>query len=397
MKTIFRLILREFKLFFTDPVLPILFLGAPIMYGILIGNVYKKGNVTDLPIIVVDEDNTTTSHRIIEMLNENESVKVVEVLPSAFNTKNRALEIGSDVVVMIPRNFQADLQQKKLPEIVYFVDGSNTLTSNTAAIAVTTVLSTMKAGITIETMRKQGVPEYQAIQSYEPFKSTMIKQNIRSGNYLYFMLPGVLLTVLQQVLLLGLALTFAAEFERGTFPELVQQSSNPLTLIFVKTFPYVFMSVFIFILYYWYGLWYDMKLDTSFWPFFWSSVVFILSVCFMGILVSILLPSQLKATEVLMVVATPSFILSGFTWPMSQMPGWIQAIADTIPLTHYLKIFRILFINKGDINLIHPHILNLSIIGGICFVLSLLILTIKIQKVKKSRKIQATEENIIKE
>lgn len=397
MKTIFRLILREFKLFFTDPVLPILFLGAPIMYGVLIGNVYKKGNVTDLPIIVVDEDNTTTSHRIIDMLNENESVKVAEVLPSAFNTKNRALEIGSDVVVVIPRNFQADLQQKKLPEIVYFVDGSNTLTSNTAAIAVTTVLSTMKAGITIETSRKQGVPEYQATQGYEPFKSTMIKQNIRSGNYLYFMLPGVLLTVLQQVLLLGLALTFAAEFERGTFHELVRHSSNPLTLIFVKTFPYIFMSIFIFILYYFYGLWYEMKLDASFWPFFWSSAVFILAVCFMGILVSIVLPSQLKATEVLMVVATPSFILSGFTWPMSQMPGWIQAIADTIPLTHYLKIFRILFISKGDTNLIHPHILNLSIIGGICFVLSLLILTIKIRKVKKSWKTQVSEENINKE
>ena len=397
MKTIFRLILREFKLFFTDPVLPILFLGAPIMYGVLIGNVYKKGNVTDLPIIVVDEDNTTTSHRIIDMLNENESVKVAEVLPSAFNTKNRALEIGSDVVVVIPRNFQADLQQKKLPEIVYFVDGSNTLTSNTAAIAVTTVLSTMKAGITIETSRKQGVPEYQATQGYEPFKSTMIKQNIRSGNYLYFMLPGVLLTVLQQVLLLGLALTFAAEFERGTFPELVRHSSNPLTLIFVKTFPYIFMSIFIFILYYFYGLWYEMKLDASFWPFFWSSAVFILAVCFMGILVSIILPSQLKATEVLMVVATPSFILSGFTWPMSQMPGWIQAIADTIPLTHYLKIFRILFISKGDTSLIHPHILNLSIIGGICFILSLLILTIKIRKVKKSWKTQVSEENINKE
>ncbi|MEZ5148082.1 MAG: hypothetical protein R2759_13720 [Bacteroidales bacterium] len=57
--------------------------------------------------------------------------------------------------------------------------------------------------------------------------------------------------------------------------------------------------------------------------------IFVLSVCFIGILVSILIPSQLKATEeVLMVIATPSFILSGFTWPLSQMPDWVVAVAN---------------------------------------------------------------------
>lgn len=386
MKTIFELIIREFKLFFKNPVLPVLFLGAPIMYGILIGNVYKKGNVTDIPILVVDEDNTTTSQKIIQMLEDNESVHIAEVLPTTFNTKNRALEIGAEVVVVIPRNFQSDVQQKKLPEIAYFVDASNTLTSNTAAIAITTVLATMKAGITIETARKQGVPEYLATQNYEPFKSTMIKQNILSGNYLYFMLPGVLLTVFQQVLLLGLALSFSSEFENKTFTELVSKTSNPFTILFVKIFPYIFMSIFIYLLYYGFGLFYDMKLETEFWPFFYSTLIFILGVCFLGFLVSLILPSQLKATEVLMVVATPSFILSGFTWPLSQMPKWIQTISDCIPLTHYLKIFRILFIEKGDVSLIQPHLNNLIVIASICFVLSLALLTFKVIKTKREIK-----------
>ena len=383
MKTIFELIIREFKLFFKNPVLPVLFLGAPIMYGILIGNVYKKGNVTDIPILVVDEDNTTTSQKIIQMLDDNESVHIAEVLPTTFNTKNRALEIGAEVVVVIPRNFQSDVQQKKLPEIAYFVDASNTLTSNTAAIAITTVLATMKAGITIETARKQGVPEYLATQNYEPFKSTMIKQNILSGNYLYFMLPGVLLTVFQQVLLLGLALSFSSEFENKTFTELVSKTSNPFTILFVKIFPYIFMSIFIYLLYYGFGLFYDMKLETEFWPFIYATLIFILGVCFLGFLVSLILPSQLKATEVLMVVATPSFILSGFTWPLSQMPKWIQTISDCIPLTHYLKIFRILFIEKGDVSLIQPHLNNLIVIASICFVLSLALLTFKVIKTKR--------------
>ena len=393
MKNIFHLIIREFKLFFKNPVLPVLFFGAPILYGILMGNVYKKGNVTDLPIIVVDEDNTTTSHKVIQMLNDNESIYVSDVLPSTFNTKEIALKNGSEVVLVIPRNFQADILQQKNPEIVYFVNASNTLTSNTASIAIATVLGTMKAGITIQSLQKKGVPPFVASQNYEPFKSTMIRQNIRSGNYLYFMLPGVLLTVFQQVLLLGLALSFAQEFETGSFKELVLKASNPFKILFVKTFPYIFMSIFIYILYYAFGMFYEMKLQTEFWPFFYSAIVFILAVCFMGFLVSILLPNQLKATEVLMVVATPSFILSGFTWPMSQMPKWIQAISDCIPLTHYLKIFRILFIEKGNPSLIQPHLNSLIIIGSICFVLSLAILTIKVNRTKRElrKEIEANE------
>lgn len=392
MKNIFYLIGREFNLFFKNKVLLVLFLGAPILYGVLIGNVYKKGNVTDIPIVVVDEDNTTMSHKVINMLEDNESVKVVDVLPSTFDSKNIALEKDAEVVVVIPRNFQADIQQKKHPEISYFVDAANTLTSNTAAIAITTVLTTLKAGITIETARKQGMPEYVASHSYEPFGTTMIRQNIRSGNYLYFMLPGVLLTVLQQVLLLGLALSFSSEFENNTFKDLVKRSGNPLTLIFVKVFPYVFMSVFIYGLYYAYGQIFNMTLEAPFAPFFYSSLVFVLSVCFIGILVSIVLPTQLKSTEVLMVVATPSFILSGFTWPMSQMPVWIQSISNCIPLTHYLKIFRILFIEHGDPSLIQPSLNDMIIIGSACFILSLAVLTYKVVKTKKEIRNTETEK-----
>src|SRR5690606_29400294 len=101
---------------------------------------------------------------------------------------------------------------------------------------------------------------YVAAQQYEPFKMTIVKQNIRSGNYLYFMLPGVLLTVLQQVMMLGLALSFASEFERGTFDELVAKSSNVFVLILAKIAPYLLMSVMIYLLYYGFSIFYQMPI-----------------------------------------------------------------------------------------------------------------------------------------
>lgn len=384
MKKFFALIGREFKSFWDNSVLRLLFIGAPIMYGVLIGAVYQKGKITDLPIIVVDEDATPISAKLIEMLEDNETVRIVDVLPSIFGVKDLAIEKEATVIVEIPKDFGADIQQNRIPELKVFVDGSNTLTSNTALMAVNQVTMTMKAGMQIESQMKKGVPEYVAMQSFEPFKMTVVKQSIRSGNYLYFMLPGILLTVFQQVLLLGLALTFASEFENGTFGTLTQKMSNPIGLLLVKMFPYMLMSVGIMLMYYGFSRYYNMIIGGAFWAFLLSTFIFILAVCGIGVLVSIILPNQLKATEVLMVIATPSFILSGFTWPLSQMPIWVQTIADMIPLTHYLKIFRLLYLNHSGISHVLSSVWAMASIAVVTLSASVVILHFKIKK-EKSR------------
>jgi len=390
MKNFLSLLKREFRLFFQNKVLLVLFLGAPILYGVLVGGVYKKGKVTNLPIIVVDEDKSPLSRQLIDMFNENDVIYVAKVLNDPFRAKDEALKTESTVVVQIPRNFSADVNYNRSTELTLFVNASNTLTSNSAMMAVNVAASTLKAGIQIKAQQKKGVPEYVASKQFEPFKITMIKQNIRSGNYLYFMLPGVLLTVLQQVMMLGLALSFASEFEKGTFPELVQKSNNVFVLILVKILPYILMSGLIYILYYGYSIWYRMPLNLDGGAFFATTILFLLAVSFIGILVSIAIPSQLKATEILMVIATPSFILSGFTWPLSQMPEWVVAIAKMIPLTHYLQIFRTLMIEKGSIEYLQGHVIGLAIIAAVTLIASIILLQIKINKVKKNKQVQAT-------
>jgi ABC-2 type transport system permease protein len=85
-----------------------------------------------------------------------------------------------------------------------------------------------------------------------------------------------------------------------------------------------------------------------------------------------------------MVIATPSFILSGFTWPLSQMPVWVQNIANVIPLTHFLKAFRILSVENGKLYQTYGSIVNLIIIGTVCALLSYLALHFKKKGVLKN-------------
>jgi len=382
MKNLFSLLGREFKLFWGNRILRLLFIGAPIMYGVLMGYVYQKGKVTDLPIIVVDEDHSSMSQKVIEMLGDNEILKVALVKNDESGLSKQVLDLDADCVVMIPKGFEKDVLTRQNPEIVTIVNTSNVLTANYASGAIQLVLGTLKAGAQMETLRKQGTPESLLISSYEPFKTTFVKKFNRSTNYMYFLWPGVLATVLQQVLLLALALSFASEFENGTFAELTKRTSV-FSMIAVKVIPYLIMSMGIWLLYLGFTFWFRIPINENLGGLTLVAGIFVLSVSFMGILVSILIPNQLKATEVLMVVATPSFILSGFTWPLSQMPVWVQHIASGIPLTHFLKAFRTLLVEEGTLQQTFPYVMSMVWIGLVCAVGSIVALYFKRRQTTK--------------
>jgi ABC-2 type transport system permease protein len=384
MKTFLKLLRREFGMFWQNKVLRMLFIGAPLMYGLLLGYVYSKGKVTDLPIIVVDHDQSRMSRKAIEMMEDNEVLHIASLQFDENQLNRLAIEKEAACIVIIPEGFENGVLTKRYPEITTIVNTANVLTANYASTAIQVCLGTLKAGMQMETLRKQGTPETLLLSQYEPFRTTFIKKFNRSTNYMYFLWPGILATVLQQVLLLGLALSFAAEFEKGTFTDLVKQSKSTFMLLWVKVVPYLIMSFGIWMMYWGFTKWFRIPFDHNLGTLTLIAGVFVLAVCFMGILFSILIPNQLKATEILMVVATPSFILSGFTWPLSQMPGWIQAIADIIPLTHFLPAFRILIIENGTVDLTYPYIGKLAMIAVIGFVLSFIALHLKKRKVLKA-------------
>lgn len=392
MRVFFELLKREFALFWNNSVLRILFIGAPIMYGVLLGYVYNKGKVTDLPIVVVDKDQSKMSKKALQMMEDNEVLTVSALLPNEDNLTRTALEKEAVCIVIIPEGFEKGVLTKKYPEITTIVNTANVLTANYASTALQVCLGTLKVGVQLETLRKQGVPENLLMSQYEPFKTTFIKKNNRSTNYMYFLWPGILATVLQQVLMLGLALSFASEFENGTFKFLVNKTSSTFKLIMVKVIPYLIMSFGIWLIYWLFTWWFKIPFYENLGTLTLAAGLFVLSVCFIGILVSLLIPSQLKATEVLMVIATPSFILSGFTWPLSQMPEWIQYIASIIPLTHFLPIFRVLIIENGPTDLIYPYVHNLLIITAIGFVLSYVALAYKKRKLQKEAAVVKKKE-----
>lgn len=364
MKTFFKLLAREFRQFSRNSVAVAVFLGGPVLFGLLVGYTYTNATVTDLPIAVVDLNGSALSGKVIDALADNPTVKLVTVF-SDEATARRSFETGQfEAVITIPGNFDGDIQQRRTPEVEVDLNMANILTANFVSRAVQTTLSTLNAGIEIEGLMKRGVPGIEARNQFQAFSINNTRYFNSSGNYGYYMLPGVTGAIIQQVFLLVLALAFSKEFEENTFDQLTNQTRWSGVVLLTKTLPYWIMGagVWAFVL----GVLFPLfRLpDFGSLPALLTLVAaFTLALTGLGILISILVPNQLRATEILMIVATPAFIISGYSWPTSQMPVLLQIIAQAIPLTHYLSALRSVLFLKAPLSVIQPQIQTLFLYG----------------------------------
>lgn len=383
MKVFLKLLKFEFKRIFSNTVLLAIFFGAPIGYGILFGYVYQQAKVLDLPIVIIDQDHSPTSDKIIDAFEDNEVLLITDVRYTAGNIIKEMPVKQYVAVVTLPTNFEADILQKKHPEIKIDLNMANIVNANSASNQIQAVLMTLNAGIETEGLKKQGQSDSQAMAMFESFKINFNKLYNSTGNYVTFMLPGLLAAIMQQVIFLAMALVFARDFEDGYFKELIKESKSSLYHIALKATPFLLMLPFM-----WLIVGYLIpyfKIDAAIFNVPMLILVTLLTAASMciGMLFSIVIPSQLKATEFLMVISTPAFILSGFTWPTLAMPSVITSFAQYIPLTQFLSGFRKIAFYDGGISSVKTEIGMLLLIIAVAFILMVLLLQFKIVKFNK--------------
>ncbi|MCT3698653.1 ABC transporter permease [Elizabethkingia anophelis] len=381
MKEFLRLLKREFKLFVANDTLRSVFFLAPILYAVLLGFVYQSGKVENIPVLVVDSDNTPLSNQLTDMLDDNSSIKVIKYIQEPQSIKDEVIKNEAAAVVMIPAKFEADMLQKKYPELNVYVNTGNVLTANFASKALQLTIGTFSAGASIKGLQKMGMPAIKAATQYEPFKTNYITLFNTTSNYLIFMWPAMLAVVLQQVILLAMAVSFAAEFQRGSFiKEYYGMRRWAFPTMLIKVIPIWFFSILIVGIYYLMHMIFKVPMPEGIFNFILLTAVFVGSASFLGVFISILIPDALKATQILMVLASPSFIISGFTWPLSAMPAAVQFLANIIPLTPFLQAFKILLIQKGSVELTFPYLQHLIILLIVYGVLGWIALKIKLWK-----------------
>ncbi|MDG5767223.1 ABC transporter permease [Balneolales bacterium ANBcel1] len=377
----FHIVLREFRRFSKNSVALLIFLGAPLLYGPIFGLLYKDAQLYDTPIAVVNMDGGIMADRVIDALDENENIRVARVFHDDLQLRDGFIKGDYYAVVTIPDRFEADIQQNRNPEVHVAMNAMNMVITNYTSRSIQQVLGTMNAGIQIESIKKAGVPPQVAEERHGAFATTVQMWFNPSNNYLIFLLPGLLGMVLQQVFLLVLAISFSQEYEENTFAELVGQTRSAFLILLAKTFPYWLMGMLMW-LFNLHGLmyWFQIPIDGYLWGIYLFSFLFVMAMSSIGIMVSAAIPSQLKATEILMVIAAPAFLISGFTWPLYQMPGSVQFVAHLIPTTHFLEGFRKMILAGAELVHLQSEVFYLIMLTLIPYLLTLLIIKLRIRR-----------------
>lgn len=388
MKQINYLLKREFRLFFTNKTMLSVFFMAPVFYALLIGFTYQSGKVENIPVILVNHDNTPLSNQVVEMLQDSKSLKILNYISEPANLKDETIKTEAAAVIVIPERFEAMMLQKKYPEVNVYVNTSNVLTANFATKAIQQILGTFSAGAEIKALQKKGMNADIAKTQFEPFKANYITLFNTTSNYLIFMWPAMMAVVLQQVILLAMAVTFSEEFKRESFlKDFAGKEKYAIVVMTIKCLPIWIFANFNILFFYLCSLYFKIPAPDHIGNFFLLTAAFVIAATNLGVLVSILVPDALKATQILMVIASPAFIISGFTWPSYAMPEFIKSFTAIIPLTPYLEALKIMVVQNGSDFLTKKHLVHLLILGWVYFILGWIALKIKIHFLMKKYKI----------
>ncbi len=336
---------RECGLMWNDSRIRSVVFIAPFLYAAIFCLVYINHTVYDMPIAVLQQDRSEAAYKLVRMLDSSSRLVVAEQATSMEDVRDLMLSGKVDAAVVIPSDFARDLKRGHDTVVPAFVNASSMVGANIGGKAINEVVQTFSAGVEILKRMKAGERLASAKETFMPVKLDLRPMFNPSFNYSNFMVPGLLMAILQQVILLGVALSWTGEFERKTVGEVTKISISPLTVLLGKLAPYVGLN-FLVALFYLHVLFplNDIPMEGNWFITIPFTLIFIVTITTWGMWMSALCKTRLFATQVLMFLAMPSFVLSGFTWPAKAMPIVIQWFGKCLPLTYFVNSFRNIYL-----------------------------------------------------
>ncbi len=336
MKDIWSIWKQEYKNIFTDTGVMLIFFGAIIIYPIFYPIPYSEEVLKEVPIAVVDLNNSQLSRKLIRMINANEFVSITTE-PSSMAEANEQFYTGDvNAVVLIPEDFNRKILWGEQATVIAYTDASYFLFYRQTLTGILQSTATMSAGIEIQRMTAKGVTTEQAMAARDPLPFISNPLYNRSGGYATFVVPAVLILILQQTLLIGIGMLGGTARERKGNHFLIagSNSKNGIRIILGKTGAY--FSLYLIHAIYYFGIlfrYYDFPQRADLWQLILFNVPFLLSVIFLGIAISSLFRNREISMMILLFTSIPMLFLSGFSWPPEAIPSWLRIISFALPST----------------------------------------------------------------
>ncbi|MDD5556599.1 MAG: ABC transporter permease [bacterium] len=316
-------------------------LAIPVLLLVLFGYALTL-DVDNVPTVVWDRDNSQTAKDFI--LNfSNSRYFDVYAYADTYRDIVRRIDRGEALIGMvIPKDFSLAIESGARTPVQFLLDGSDANTATIARGYVTSVVNRYNEGLRARPPRAGGVVNpLPVIFRPRPWFNPNFESRI-------FIIPGLMVVIIMIIAALLTSLTVAREWERGTMEQLISTPVTPGELIAGKFIPYfciglfdllvaVVLAVAVF----------GVPVRGSVLLLLALSSLFLAGALMMGILISVEAMNQRLASQLAMLTTfLPAFLLSGFVYPIWNMPAVIQAVTYLIPARYFIVILRGIYL-KG--------------------------------------------------
>ncbi len=328
-------------------------LGLPVLMLLLFGYGVST-DVDHVRLAVVDQDNTRASRRVTEALVAGgDFVRAANLAtPEEAEPLLRAGEVKA--VLVVPRGYERGLARGEgtVPQLL--VDGSDGTTATVAMGNAAGLMQTIAThgGIVAGAAAPSWLSEGPAVRTrYNPA--------MRSS---YNIVPGIIALILAMVASLLTALTVAREWERGSMEQLFATPVGRADIVVGKLVPYAGLGVVQTLLVVTLGSWlFDVPIRGSLVALFACSTIFLTASLGVGLLASVVTRSQLVSVQVSILTSMlPTLLLSGFMFPIDNMPAVLRGMSRFVPGRYYIHILRGLFLKGSGIDALAPDLLALA-------------------------------------
>ena len=370
MKRVMHVVKKEFLQLVRDKRMVGMLFVAPVLQLVLLGYAATL-DIKNIPMVVCDLDNTKQSRELTEHYVSSGYFKLVDYLDD-INDIDYYLRSGkAGIAVIIPVHFGRDLLAGRNPQLAVIADGSDSNTGGIGLSYASAITLSYARNIVVQRAEKYGlIKSSNDLPQVVAQSRAWFNQDLKSVN---FMVPAVLVMVLMTITTMLTSLAIVKEKEAGTIEQIVVTPLRdsefilgkmiPLTIIgFIEMFLVLIVAVYFF----------QVPLRGSLPALLILSLLFIIVGLGLGIFVSSVSKTQQQATMTAQfLIIFPMMILSGFVFPIQNMPKAFQYITYLIPIRYALEIVRGIFLKGDSFGNLIPQTLALLAIGTVVLSLSI--------------------------
>lgn len=314
---------------FKDVGVIIFFIVVPLVYPVLYGMIYNPETIKEVPFVVVDESGTSSSREFIRMMDASPDVKLVSYVSDMEEAKRTTDEKKAYGIVRIPSDFSHNIHRGEQTTVTVYMDMSGMLFYKALLLSATEASFKMAESIRVNTSN-MAIP-YESVAMF----------NSQSG-FASFLVPGILILVIQQTLLLGVGMLTATTRERNRGRLIPQDSTHEgvTRIVFGKGLAYLTIYTVI-------CIWallivpklFNLPQIAHFGNILLFTLPYLLACVFLAMFVATFIRGRETPMMILVFTSLPILFLSGISWPLSAVPDFWRYFSYIFPSTFGIQGF----------------------------------------------------------